>query len=259
MKMRKLRNIESSGYLAGRKKFQGYYFTLIELLVVVAIIAILAAMLLPALSKARERAKAIKCFSNMKDSGLQLIIYSQDFDGYINTYWNQRLVNGKQSLSWADGLEHLGYLNSTDTFSCPANIQPQRETSTGKNYLYNVYGTGNHYISSSNNLFQEFAYQNGHYRGIILKRLRQPSQLFLAGETFYYGSTIYDQYFSFQLTGSYLLYARHNQMLSGVFADGHAAPFTIAEFRNFVKANEPNFTGQLGWINEYKIRLYNEE
>ncbi len=59
------------------------HFTLIELLIVVAIIAILAALLLPALNKARERAMAIKCTSQLKTTGASLLLYANDYKGVI--------------------------------------------------------------------------------------------------------------------------------------------------------------------------------
>ena len=71
------------GHFFRRTSARNTLFTLIELLVVIAIIAILAAMLLPALSKARSRARAISCVNNFKQMGLGQALYSDDFDDWI--------------------------------------------------------------------------------------------------------------------------------------------------------------------------------
>ena len=70
-------------------------FTLIELLVVVAIIAILAALLLPVLNQARNKARSIACVNNLSSIGKVLALYTEDYNGYILASYDTRNVGSK--------------------------------------------------------------------------------------------------------------------------------------------------------------------
>jgi prepilin-type N-terminal cleavage/methylation domain-containing protein/prepilin-type processing-associated H-X9-DG protein len=108
-------------------------FTLIELLVVIAIIAILAAILFPVFARARENARRSSCQSNLKQIGLGLLQYTQDYDEMMPRVW-YGVDSGPSSTTgtrykWMDGI--MPYTKSTQIFNCPSN-------STGQEYEFRV-------------------------------------------------------------------------------------------------------------------------
>jgi len=105
-------------FLLRRTNAERRGFTLIELLVVIAIIAILAAILFPVFAQAREKARAISCLSNIKQQGLAVLMYSQDYDELFPLTTLYDFSGTSETSQWIPRV--APYIKNTDIFWCPS-------------------------------------------------------------------------------------------------------------------------------------------
>ncbi len=126
-------------------------FTLIELLVVIAIIAILAVLLLPALSKARDRAHAINCTNNLKQLAAGMVNYAMDYSDQFPRWYNKiALTNSNEG--WTVQLWAAGYTpepGKNKLFRCYGSRLDHTDyyvatTERGRRYMNNNYSLNGH-------------------------------------------------------------------------------------------------------------------
>jgi prepilin-type N-terminal cleavage/methylation domain-containing protein/prepilin-type processing-associated H-X9-DG protein len=109
-------------------------FTLIELLVVIAIIAILAAILFPVFARAREKARQTSCLANIKQAGLGILMYAQDYDEILPRHCQQPPAGG--NYPWSAAVQP--YVRNLQMFQCPSNSVVRNAAMGCAGYGYNL-------------------------------------------------------------------------------------------------------------------------